>query len=60
MPGQEERVGEGEVIAVMKRKRDIMDYDPNQMITGAGLVFMMISSNGRIGLSTSYLQIICR
>jgi len=40
--------GEGEIIAVMKRKRDIMDYDPIQMIAGAGLVFMMISSNGRI------------
>ena len=40
--------GEGETIAVMKRKRDIMDYDPIQMIIGAGLVFMMISPNGRI------------
>ena len=36
------------MIAVMKRKRDIMEYDPIQMITGAGLVFMMISLNGRI------------
>ena len=40
--------GEGEIIAVMKRKRDIMDYDPIQMITGPGLVFMMINLNGRI------------
>jgi len=32
----------------MKRKKDIMDYNPIQMITGAGLVFMRISSNGRI------------
>jgi len=40
--------GEGEMIAIMKRKRDIMDYDPIEMITGAGLVFMSISSNGRI------------
>ena len=36
------------MIAIMKRKRDIMDYDPIQMITGAGLVFMMISLNSRI------------
>jgi len=40
--------GEGEMIAIMKRKRDIMDYNPIQMITGAGLVFMMISPNSRI------------
>jgi len=40
--------GEGEVITVMKRKRDIMDYDPIQIIAGAGLVFMMISPNSRI------------
>ena len=40
--------GEGEVIAVMKRKRDIMDYNPIQMIASAGLVFMMISLNSRI------------
>ena len=40
--------GEGEMIAVMKRKRDIMDYDPIQVIAGAGLFFMMISLNGRI------------
>jgi len=40
--------GEGEVITIMKRKRDIMDYNPIQMITGAGLVFMMISLNSRI------------
>jgi len=40
--------GEGEVIAIMKRKRDIMDYNPIQMIAGAGLVFMMISPNSRI------------
>jgi len=32
----------------MKRKGDIIDYDPIQMIAGAGLVFMVISSNGRI------------
>jgi len=32
--------GEGEMIAVMKREKDIVDYDPIQMITGAGLVFM--------------------
>jgi len=40
--------GKGEMITVMKRKRDIMDYDPIQMITGAGLVFMMINLKGRI------------
>jgi len=40
--------GEGEMIAIMKRKRDIMDYNPIQMIAGAVLVFMMISPNGRI------------
>jgi len=40
--------GEAEMITVMKRKGDIMDYDPIQMIAGAGLVFMMISPNGRI------------
>jgi len=40
--------GEGETITVMKRKRDIMDYDPIQMITSAGLVFMVISLNSRI------------
>jgi len=40
--------GEGEVIAIMKRKRDIMDYNPIQIIASAGLVFMMISLNGRI------------
>ena len=40
--------GEGEMIAIMKRKSDIMDYDPIQMITGAGLLFMMISLNDRI------------
>jgi len=40
--------GEGEVIAVMKRKRDIMDYNPTQMIAGAGLVFTMINLNSRI------------
>ena len=40
--------GEGEMIAIMKRKRDIMEYDQIQMIVGAGLVFMVISSNGRI------------
>jgi len=40
--------GEGEMITVMKRKRDTMGYDPIQMITGAGLVFMVISLNGRI------------
>ena len=40
--------GEGEMIAIMKRKRDIMHYDPIQMIASAGLVFMMISPNGRI------------
>jgi len=43
------RSGEGGMTAVMKRKRYIMDYDPIQMITGAGLVFMMISLNGWIG-----------
>jgi len=42
------RPGEDEMITFMKRKRDIMDYDPIQMIAGAGVVFMMISSNGRI------------
>jgi len=40
--------GEGEIITIMKRKRDIIGYDPIQMITGAGLVFMVISLNGRI------------
>jgi len=40
--------GEGEMIAIMKRKRDIIDYDPIQMIAGPGLVFMAISLNGRI------------
>jgi len=40
--------GEGEMIAIMKRKWDIMDYDPIQMITVADLVFMMISLNSRI------------
>jgi len=40
--------GEGEMIAIMKRKRNIMDYDPIQMIASAGLVFMMISLNSRI------------
>ena len=40
--------GKGEMIAVMKRKRDIMCYDTIQIIAGTGLVFMMISSNGRI------------
>jgi len=40
--------GEGEIITVMKRKRNIMNYDPIQMIAGAGLVFMMISPNNRI------------
>jgi len=40
--------GEGELITVMKRKRNIMDYDPIQMIASAGLVFMMISLNSRI------------
>jgi len=40
--------GEGEVIAVMKRKRDIMDYDLIQMIAVTGLVFMMISLNSSI------------
>jgi len=40
--------GEGEMIAIMKRKRDIIDYDPIQMITDAGLVFMVISLKGRI------------
>ena len=36
------------MIAVMKRKKDIMDYDPIQMITSAGLVFMVIIPNSRI------------
>ena len=36
------------MIAIMERKRDIMDYNPIQMIASAGLVFMMISPNGRI------------
>ena len=36
------------MIVVMKRKRNIIDYDPIQMIAGAGLVFMVIGSNGRI------------
>ena len=40
--------GEGEMIAVMKRKRDIMDYDQSQMIAGARLVLVMISPNSRI------------
>jgi len=40
--------GEGEMIAVMKRKRDIVGYDPIQMIAGAGLVFIMKILNGRI------------
>jgi len=40
--------GGGEVIAVMKRKKNIMDYNPLQMIAGSGLVFMMISPNSRI------------
>jgi len=30
----------------MKGKRDIMDYNPIQMVTGPGLVFMAISLNG--------------
>ena len=38
----------GEMIAVMKRKRDIMGYDPIQMIASACLVFMMISPNSKI------------
>jgi len=40
--------GEDEMLAIMKRKRDIMDYNPIQMIAGTGLVFMAISLNGRI------------
>ena len=36
------------MITVMKRKRNVMDYNPIQMIAGTGLVFMMISPNGRI------------
>ena len=40
--------GEGEMITVMKRKRDIIDYDPIQMIAGESLVFMMINPSGRI------------
>jgi len=42
------RPGEGVLITVMKEKGDIMDYDPIQMITGAGLVFMAIGLNGRV------------
>jgi len=40
--------GESKIITFMERNRDIMDYDPIQMITGAGLVFMVIGLNGRI------------
>jgi len=36
------------MFTIMKKKRDIMDYNPIQMITGASLVFMAISLNGRI------------
>jgi len=32
----------------MKRRRDIMDYNPIQIITDAHLVFMMIRLNSRI------------
>ena len=46
--------GEGEIIAIMKRKMEIIDYDPIQMITGAGLVFMMI--NQMVGLPNSILK----
>ena len=36
------------MIIIMKRKRDIMGYDPIQVIKGAGLIFIVISLNGRI------------
>jgi len=40
--------GEGEMITIMKRKRDIMDCGPIPMIASAGLFLMMISLNSRI------------
>ena len=40
--------GECEIIIFIEKNRDIIDDNPIQIVTGAGLVFMVISPNRRI------------